>query len=335
MSVSGATSAYDGAAAPHGRSGHGVARGPEKPRTGPVLRPIVVIRMAPPSVPVGDEVLADIRETLAGIVEGAFGSAGVLWGSCHAEWRGELVVITVPTDVPADRLLDDLVARLRAGVRRHNRLSSEMAKIRLRMAVHVGRVVFTRLGISSVAVNRMMAFLEAPAFVREFDELSAELGLVASDYLFEEYIRYGSGLIEPAAYEEIKVPTGHEQVCAWMHFPGRSARPLRPAADARDVALSGHCDRDHGRAAPDRPASDRREGLGPERPPDRRSGSAAGAARRSREDPSTGQGDQPRFAERAASGRRGGAWAEAWRRARWPVAQSRAARPTRLAPATR
>lgn len=358
MNVSGATSAYDGAGAPSGRFGHGMAPG-HKARTGPIFCPIVVIRMAPPSVPVGDEVLADVREALAGIVKEAFRAAGVPWTSCHAEWRGEQVVIAIPPDVPAEMLLDDLVAPLRAGVRRHNRLSSEMAKIRLRMAVHVGRVVFSRLGITGVAVGRTMAFLDAPAFVREFDRHSVELGLVTSDYLFEEVIRYGPGLIEPAAYEEIKVLTGQEQMCAWMYFPGRSPNPLRSAPDARDVALS----RSHGRGRPApeqpaadppaarRPASDRRDA--PERPQDRQAGSAHGPAGAAGDDgspagrrgPAVPPADaatwrvapdgQPRPADRAAAWRRGRTWAGAWRRARWPAVPSRSARLAQVAPAGR
>ncbi len=42
--------------------------------------------------------------------------------------------------------------------------------------------------------------LEAPALKQEFAASSALLAVVVSDYLYENVIRHGHGLIDPAAY---------------------------------------------------------------------------------------------------------------------------------------
>ena len=206
--------------------------------------PIIAIELQRSDLPSGDDVLLQVREDMYDILGIAFDEAGVGWLDCVCECRGDVVIIAVPPHVSPEVLLDQLVTRLRAGLRRHNRLSSEIAQIRLRMAVHVGLCYFSPTGITGCTLTWLTELLAAPAFVRKFAEASTDLGLVASEYLYDELIRHGPGLIEPAAYELIKVPGDRTHACAWVHFPARPTRPVRPApghvpSDAQEVALQG------------------------------------------------------------------------------------------------
>jgi hypothetical protein len=210
------------------------------PSVGSMFCPIIVVALPPAGEPLGDDVLLQVRENMYRLLAAAFDDAGIGWADSRHEGRGDLVVIAVPPSVRAEVLLDDLVLRLRAGLRRHNKLASDIAQVRLRMGVHVGQLTFSPTGMSGTALTRLTDMVEAPAFVRAFTESAVEFGLVASDYMYDEVIRYEPGLIEAAAYDQIKVPTGHAHECAWAHFPSRPARPMRsapsPSSRAREVA---------------------------------------------------------------------------------------------------
>jgi hypothetical protein len=193
--------------------------------------PIVVIDSVPSGQPVDDEVQLQIRQNMYRILETAFDEAGVSWAECRHEGRGDVVIIAVPPYVPAELLLDQLVTRLRAGLRLHNKMSSEIAQIRFMMAVTIGRINFAGTGMTGVALTRLADLLEAAAFVREFAETSADLGLVTSDFLYDELIQYGPGLIDPDTYRPIKVPTGQGHTNAWVYFPPQPTPRLRAASE--------------------------------------------------------------------------------------------------------
>jgi hypothetical protein len=219
--------------------------------------------MQQPDRPAGDDILLQVRQKMYELLEAAFDEAGVGWMDCACEGRGDVVVIAVPPEIPPEVLLDELINRLRAGLRLHNKLSSEVARIRLRMAVHVGHCTFSAMGMTGYALSWLTALLDAPAFVREFAEALTDLGLVASDYLYDELIQHGPGLIDPTAYDHIAVPGTRTQGSAWVHFPaplpGPSRQVRRPAPDpmpaatpagAQEVALCGSRNRGDGRPAP-------------------------------------------------------------------------------------
>lgn len=181
--------------------------------------PLVATGFPPRGDPVGDDVLQFIRESMCRVLAVAFDEAGVGWTECHHEVRGDVVVIAVPPHVEPEVLLDQLITRLRAGLRLHNKLSSKIAQIRLRMAAHAGLLRFARTGMTGPALARLTDILNAPSFLHHADESAADLVVAASDYLYDELIQYGPGLIEPETYHPIKVPTAHAQTCAWVHIP--------------------------------------------------------------------------------------------------------------------
>jgi hypothetical protein len=205
---------------------------------GCMLSAVVAINLARSGRPAGDDVLREVKASMFRILETAFDEAEVGWADCQCEGRGDTVIIATPPYVPTKILLDELVSRLRAGLRLHNKLSSDLAKIKFRLAVHVGQITFSTNGMIGHAIDRLGDLLEAPDFVREFTDTSADIGIVASDYLRDELIQHGPGLIDPTTYHLVKVPTEQGNTCGWMHFPPQPAPQVRPAEDppVRDVA---------------------------------------------------------------------------------------------------
>lgn len=172
-----------------------------------------------------DDVQLYVRAALYRILEKAFGAVGVPWRACHREDRGDGVLVVVPAQVSTELLISPLAERVRAGLRRHNKLSSEAAQIRLRMVLHAGHVYFDAHGVAGQTLVHAFRLLEAPAFKAAFAATPCELGFVVSDRLYDDVIRHGPGLIDPDLYDAISVSLKETQARAWVHFPPGTVRP--------------------------------------------------------------------------------------------------------------
>ncbi|GAA4485176.1 hypothetical protein GCM10023191_009380 [Actinoallomurus oryzae] len=172
-----------------------------------------------------DDVQLYVRAGLYRILEESFEDAGVPWRECHREDRGDGVLVVVPALVATESLISPLTERVRAGLRRHNKLSSEPAQIRLRMALHAGHVHFDAYGVAGQTLVHAFRLLEAPTFKTAFAATGRELGCVVSDRLYDDVIRHGPGLIDPDLYHAISVSVKETEARAWVHFPPGAVRP--------------------------------------------------------------------------------------------------------------
>jgi hypothetical protein len=172
-----------------------------------------------------DEVQLHLRKALYELLERAFAEAGVPWGRCRHEDRGDGVLIIVPPDIPTPRLIDPLAGHVHAGLRRHNKMASIVAQIRLRMAVHAGPVYRDKHGVSGQAVLRLFRLLEAPVFKCVFATNGATFGLIVSEYVYDTVVRHGLGLIDPDTYSELQVRSKETETQAWLHLPSRAELP--------------------------------------------------------------------------------------------------------------
>lgn len=152
-----------------------------------------------------DDVQLYVRASLYRLLEKAFDAVGVPWRACHREDRGDGVLVVVPALVSTEPLISPLADRLRAGLRRHNKLSSDAAQIRLRMVLHTGHVHFDPYGVAGQPLIHAFRLLEAPAFKSAFAATRCELGFVVSDRVYDDVIRHGPGLIDPDVYDAIGV----------------------------------------------------------------------------------------------------------------------------------
>lgn len=172
-----------------------------------------------------DDVQLYVRASLYRVLEKAFDAVDVPWRACHREDRGDGVLVVVPALVSTEPLISPLADRLRAGLRRHNKLSSEAAQIRLRMALHTGHVHFDPYGVTGQTLVHAFRLLEAPAFKAAFAATRCELGFVVSDRVYDDVIRHGPGLIDPDVYDAIGVSLKETEARAWVYFPPGSVRP--------------------------------------------------------------------------------------------------------------
>ncbi len=167
----------------------------------------------------GEDVQRFLRAAMYQLLAGAFDGSSLQWPACHREDRGDGVLVVAPPGTPETALIDPVVDYLRAGLRRHNKLCSDLATIRLRMAVHAGQVQFDHNGVSGYAVNHLFRMLEAAAFKRAFAAAGADFALVASEALYEDVISQGPGLIDPDMYAPINIRCKETRARAWLYLP--------------------------------------------------------------------------------------------------------------------
>lgn len=184
-----------------------------------------------------DDARAHVRSALYASLRTAFEDSSIAPADCYGEDRGDGAMIVVPPDVATARLLASVVERLRARVRRHNRLSSEAARMRLRLAVHVGEVRWDGNGLVGTAVNHAFRLLDAPAFKAVFEEAGTDVALIVSDRVHEDVVRHELDLVDPEEYAPIDVRVKETSTTAWFTLPGRPHAARALAVPARPPAV--------------------------------------------------------------------------------------------------
>jgi hypothetical protein len=160
-----------------------------------------------------------MRDKLYEIVQGACDACDVPWDECHHEDRGDGILLIARAEFGVKRLLDPLVAEIRARLRAYNKTASVAAQLRLRMAMDAGYVDLDGHGASGSAIIRLFRMLDAPTLKEAFALGGGDFVLVVSDYLFTEVVQYGPGLIEPALFQEILVEVKETRERGWVWLP--------------------------------------------------------------------------------------------------------------------
>jgi hypothetical protein len=174
-----------------------------------------------------------IRTALYDGLRRSFDDTGVPYAACYHEDRGDGALVAVPPMVDTTVLLTSLVQRLRAAVRQHNDVSVRTAQMQLRLAVHTGIVHSDAEGLVGTAVNYAFRILEAPQLKQVLRRTGAELALITSERVYDDVIRHGLGLVNPADYDQVELEVKETRTCAWITVPGRSA-PVRAVPTAPD-----------------------------------------------------------------------------------------------------
>jgi hypothetical protein len=186
-----------------------------------------------------DEVQLAVRNAMYAVLIDAFNGAHLPWDECLHEDRGDGILVIIPAKMPSATVVDPLFDRVRAGLRRHNRMASDAAAIQLRAAVHIGEVYSDNYGLAGTAVNHLCRLLDAPVFKQALADSGADIGLIVSDYYFENVVRHAPGMIDPATFHRVAVEVKRTRTHGWIHLPGGAPVPTggapAPAAEPRDL----------------------------------------------------------------------------------------------------
>jgi hypothetical protein len=175
-----------------------------------------------------------VRDGLYRAMESAFGQAGIPWGGCDREDRGDGIFILIPPEVPKELLAESLPPALAAELDRHNRTHDAPERIRLRMALHAGEVRYDRHGTTAAAVNLAFRLLEADALKVALAAAPGVLAVITSAWFFHEVIRHNPAC-DPAAYNRAQVTVKETTTTGWIHLPDHNHPSSRPMADAGPI----------------------------------------------------------------------------------------------------
>lgn len=160
-----------------------------------------------------------LRNALYQITEEACAYAGFAWKDCYHEDRGDGLYAIAPADVSVEDLFDPLAHRLYAGVRQHNKMASEPARMRVRMAVQAGYVYFDNHGVTGSDLIHLFRLLDAPAFKNELASQALDFALLTSHRLFCDVLRYVSGIFDPISFQHLAIQSKETLTVGWLWLP--------------------------------------------------------------------------------------------------------------------
>ncbi|NVI91199.1 hypothetical protein [Actinomadura sp. BRA 177] len=181
-----------------------------------------------------DHVQSHLRTVLYDGLRTCFDAAGLPFEGCYTEDRGDGVIVVLPPSYDPAGLAHPLPDHLRGALRRHNGLTAEHARMRLRVALHSGQLESDDKGIVGTTVNHVNRLLDAPSFKEALAETPAELGVLASDEFYRAVIQEGRGAIDPTEFRPIDVRLKETDTKAWLCI--RTASPTAPAPTSAPVA---------------------------------------------------------------------------------------------------
>jgi hypothetical protein len=154
----------------------------------------------------GDRLI--IRGALSWMTRRAMQGIPGVW----SEDRGDGMLMVIPPDVPTARVMDQLLQELPGAIDRHNRSQGEPASFQLRLAINVGPVVSDVLGVSGEAIIVAARLVEAPDFKSALAGSTANLGVIASPFVYEAVIRHS----QDPEYSPVPVEVKESRTTAWM-----------------------------------------------------------------------------------------------------------------------
>ena len=133
-----------------------------------------------------------VREGLYRSVGEAFQRAELPWTPDTHEDRGDGILIVLPPEVPKSLLVELLPSALVAELTAHNRTHREEERIRLRMSLHAGEVLYDPHGVTGEAVNWAFRLVDAEPLKTALARSPGVLVIIASSWFFDQVIRHAA-----------------------------------------------------------------------------------------------------------------------------------------------
>jgi hypothetical protein len=163
-----------------------------------------------------DEDRRIIRETLFRMTHAAMRGIPDVW---PWEDRGDGLLMVIPPSIPTAEVIEHLHAGLPAALEEHNRTHPDSARIQLRVAVNVGPVTSDDIGISGEAIIVAARLVEAPPFKEAMDETRANLGIIASTFIYETVVRHHPHMV---GYSQVRVDVKESSILGWLKLFGEN-----------------------------------------------------------------------------------------------------------------
>lgn len=132
--------------------------------------------------------------------------------------RGDGLLTVVPPGVPTGDVVALLHRELPPALDRHNRTDRESTRFQLRIAVNVGPVTSDAMGVNGEAIIIAARMLAAPIFKTAIATNAADLGVIASRFVYDTAIRHTLNPLDLAGYAQVLVEVKGLTIPAWMRL---------------------------------------------------------------------------------------------------------------------
>ncbi|MFF1612474.1 TIR domain-containing protein [Amycolatopsis sp. NPDC058278] len=177
-----------------------------------------------------------IREALAA----AMRAAGISADQYRAEDRGDGFLVLVSGAVPKPRVVADFVREMTGLLAEHNRTRNAAGRIRLRVSVHHGDVVFDKIGFAGDSVVVASRLIDSPPIRRVFEaDDDADLALIVSEEIYGSTVAERFRGLVPETFRHVDVLVPKFTGSAYVHVPGRAAAPAEPGPPAAEAGPPG------------------------------------------------------------------------------------------------
>ncbi|MEV4638074.1 hypothetical protein AB0J80_12055 [Actinoplanes sp. NPDC049548] len=179
--------------------------------------------------PVQRQVRADLYE----VVRTALTEAGLDPARIAQEDRGDGILMIDP-DASVLRLAGRFVRELDDGLREKARTSAPVARIRLRVAVHLGLAEWDGEGWVGADVNTTARLVDEPQLKAALAAAErANLALIVSGRVFDGVIRHDYRSVDSSTFERVTIDAKElRDEPAWIQVPGYAYPPgVTPAAE--------------------------------------------------------------------------------------------------------
>jgi hypothetical protein len=160
----------------------------------------------------------DRRVIKTAVIEMTQAALARVWDQCRWEDRGDGLLIVVPPSIATATVVKDLHEALPIALKRHNRIYGASLPIQLRLALTVGPVASDAADTSGEAVAAAARLVEAPDLKRAVADSHADIGVIVSSFVYENFIANAQGPVDPFAYHQVRIAVKESSVPAWMQL---------------------------------------------------------------------------------------------------------------------
>lgn len=153
-------------------------------------------------------------------LEEACVNSGVAWDKCRCQDQGDGTLVFLPPDTDLHRLVREFPGRLRARLHRYNHSSIEAAQMRLRVAMHVGRVYPNRHGLSGDDITYLCRMLEAGPLKKAAFDCPTGVAVSVSNELYKLLLQQDPKLADEVRFRPMQSRVKFTRLRTWLHVPG-------------------------------------------------------------------------------------------------------------------
>lgn len=152
----------------------------------------------------------------------------------HRQQGGDSEFAVLPADVSEKTVVDGFVRELSACLARHNSRLRDDLRLRLRLAVHFGRVVPAENGHAGPAPVELARILDSPELHAALDDRPAsDLAVALSNQVYEDTVLQGHTTHRPADFRRVTITKKEFTGPAWIWEPHAGAPSERAKSQER------------------------------------------------------------------------------------------------------